>query len=195
MPGDDWQKFANLRLLYAYMYTHPGAKLLFMGAELAQRNEWNYADQLQWELLEHAPHLGIQEIVRDLNHLYQAYPALHEVNYEYNGFEWIDYSDNEQSILAYVRKGKKSSDQLVVVCNFTELPRHDYQIGVPKSTAWKEIFNSDEERYGGSGLLNEQAIKVNKEKYHGREHTIRLTLPPLGVTILKAVSKSKKKRT
>jgi 1,4-alpha-glucan branching enzyme len=191
MPGDDWQKFANLRLLYSYMYTHPGAKLLFMGAEIAQRSEWNYADQLEWNLLDHAPHQGIQKIVRDLNTLFKEHKALYEINYDFDGFEWIDFSDNEQTILTYLRKGKKEKETLLVVCNFTEVPRHDYQIGVPKGRAWKEIFNSDDEKYGGSGVLNSETILPQKELYHGREHSLRLSLPPLGVTILQKGSKTK----
>jgi 1,4-alpha-glucan branching enzyme len=193
MPGDDWQKFANLRLLYAYMYTHPGAKLLFMGAEIAQRNEWNYADQLQWELLEHAPHQGIQKFVRDLNTLYRSKKALYEINYDHHGFEWIDYSDNSQSILSYLRKGKHKNDVMLVACNFTEVPRKEYQVGVPESGVWKEIFNSDAVEYGGSGMVQKGKIAVVKEKYHGREHSIRLTLPPLGVVILEPVPATVKK--
>jgi 1,4-alpha-glucan branching enzyme len=125
MPGEDWLKFANLRLLYTYMFTHPGAKLLFMGAELAQRKEWNYADQLEWDLLEFAPHVGIQTLIMDLNMLYRSQKPLYEVNYEGEGFEWIDFADNEQSILAFVRKGKQVKSQLIVVCNFTEVLRSD----------------------------------------------------------------------
>jgi 1,4-alpha-glucan branching enzyme len=194
MPGEDWLKFANLRLLYTYMFTHPGAKLLFMGAELAQRKEWNYADQLEWDLLEFAPHVGIQTLIMDLNMLYRSQKPLYEVNYEGEGFEWIDFADNEQSILAFVRKGRQVKSQLIVVCNFTEVLRSDYQIGVPKSEGWQEIFNSDDARFGGSGMLNTEPIAVVKEKYHGREHTIRLTLPPLGVTILEPVNIKKAKK-
>ena len=184
MPGDDWQKFANLRLLYCYMYTHPGAKLLFMGGEIAQRSEWNYADQLEWELLEYEPHRGIQKLVRDLNKLFKEHNALHEINYDFEGFEWIDFSDNDQCILAFLRKGRKEKNNLVVVCNFTEVPRSNYQVGVPKAHAWKEIFNSDAEKYGGSGVLNENELLPTKEVYHGYDYSIRLTLPPLGVTVL-----------
>jgi len=191
MPGEDWLKFANLRLLYAYMYTHPGAKLLFMGAEIAQRSEWNYADQLEWNLLKFAPHLGIQQLLKDLNILYRAQQALYEVNYEAEGFEWIDFADNEQSILSYLRKGQQKKSMLIVACNFTEVLRNDYQLGVPKSTAWKEIFSSDDTRYGGSGIVNAETIQVVKEPYHGRDQSIRLTLPPLGVTILEPVSTRK----
>ncbi len=194
MPGDDWQKFANLRLLFSYMYTHPGAKLLFMGAEIAQRKEWDYAGQLQWELLEHAPHQGIQALLKELNRLYRQKKALYETNYEHEGFEWIDFSDNDQSILTYLRKGKHKKDMVLVVCNFTEVPRMQYQVGVPYSGKWREIFNSDDALYGGTGIVNPEPITAEKETYHGRDHAIRLTLPPLGVTILEpARVKSTKK--
>ena len=194
MPGDDWQKFANLRLLYSYMYTHPGAKLLFMGAEIAQRNEWNFASQLDWELLDHEPHAGIQKVLQDLNSLYRDQKALHEINYEGEGFDWIDFTDHEQCILAFLRKSKQDANDVVVVCNFTEVPRENYQIGVPKAHAWKEIFNSDAEKYGGSGLVNNRQIKPKKEEYHGWDHSLRLTLPPLGVCVLAKVEKKARKK-
>ena len=194
MPGDDWQKFANLRLLYSYMYTHPGAKLLFMGAEIAQRNEWNFASQLDWNLLEYPEHQGIQKILQDLNQLYRGQKGLFEVNFEGEGFEWIDFTDHEQCILAYLRKAKKEKNDLLVVCNFTEVPRENYQVGVPKAHAWKEIFNSDSEEYGGSGMLNARQAKPKKEAYHGQDQSIRITVPPLGVTIWQKVqAKSRKK--
>ena len=192
MPGDDWQKFANLRLLYGYMFTHPGAKLLFMGAEFAQRSEWNYADSLDWELLEYEPHLGIKVLISDLNKLYADEGALHEMNFEHEGFEWIDFMDHEQCILAYLRKDKKSKDDLIVVCNFTEVPREDYQIGVPDAYAYKEILNTDDPKYGGSGMLNTRQIRTKKEESHNKERSIRLTLPPLGVTVLRKVAKKSK---
>ena len=189
MPGDDWQMFANLRLLYGYMFTHPGAKLLFMGAEVAQRNEWNYADQVQWELLEHAPHAGIQELITDLNHLYREEKALYACNFEHEGFEWIDFMDHEQCILAYIRQDKDKKHQVIVVCNFTEVPREDYEIGVPDSYAWKEIMNTDDEKYGGSGMVNKRQIRSKKQEKHNRKKSIKLTLPPLGVTVLRRVDK------
>jgi 1,4-alpha-glucan branching enzyme len=189
MPGDDWQKFANLRLLYGYMFAHPGAKLLFMGSELAQRSEWDFASQLEWNLLDFEPHKGIQKLVCDLNTLYKAQPALHQNNYKEEGFEWIDFMDHEQSILAFVRKGKARKNDLVVLCNFTELPRKDYQVGVPKAYAWKEVFNTDSEHYGGSGVLNKRQLKPKKEEKHGKDHSIRLTIPPLGMTVLRRIVK------
>ena len=193
MPGDDWQKFANLRLLYSYMFAHPGGKLLFMGAELAQRSEWNFAGSLDWENLQYAPHQGIQSIVRDLNQLLKENGALHEQNFEQDGFEWIDFSDNEQCILAFLRKGSAENDVLLVVCNFTEVERKNYELGVPDAYAWKEIFNSDSEKYGGSGMLNTRQIRAKKSAKHGRSRTIKLTLPPLGATILKPVFRQLKK--
>ncbi|MDX1478060.1 MAG: 1,4-alpha-glucan branching enzyme, partial [Saprospiraceae bacterium] len=192
MPGDDWQMFANLRLLYGYMFTHPGAKLLFMGAELAQRNEWNFTWFLDWHLLEHAPHQGIHMLIADLNKLYRSTTALYAHNYDHQGFEWIDFSDNLQCILAYVRKGESDKDVAVVVCNFTEIPRPQYQIGVPQAYAWKEVLNTDDAKYGGSGLLNPKQIRAKKETSHGRDHSIRLTLPPLGVTVLQPVYRTVK---
>jgi 1,4-alpha-glucan branching enzyme len=192
MPGDDWQKFANLRLLYGYMFTHPGAKLLFMGAEFAQRSEWNYAAPLDWELLEYEPHRGIKMLLSDLNGIYAGEPALHKMNFEHEGFEWIDFMDHEQCTLSYVRKDKKEKDDLIVVCNFTEVPRENYQIGVPEAYAYKEILNTDDVKYGGSGLINKNQIRTKKDKSHGRDHSIRLMLPPLGVTVLKKVEKKKK---
>lgn len=193
MPGDDWQKFANLRLLFTYMFTHPGGKLLFMGAELAQRAEWNFTTALDWYLLEYAPHKGVQDIVRDLNALYKSEGALHEENFDPAGFEWIDYSDHDQCILAYLRKGKSAGKVLLVVCNFTEVVRQDYMVGVPESYAWKEIMNSDDSKYGGSGVTNPRQIRTTKKEYHGRQQFIRLTLPPLGVSILRSVAKKSRK--
>jgi 1,4-alpha-glucan branching enzyme len=192
MPGDDWQKFANLRLLYGYMFAHPGAKLLFMGAELAQRSEWNFTAQLEWNLLEYEPHSGIQKLVRGLNNLYKEQPALHQKNFEDEGFEWIDFMDHEQSILAFLRKGNHRKNDLLVLCNFTEIPRKDYQVGVPKAYAWKEIFNTDDKHFGGSGVLNKRQIKPKKEEKHGKNYSIRLTIPPLGMTVFEQVAKSGK---
>jgi 1,4-alpha-glucan branching enzyme len=192
MPGDDWQKFANLRFLYGYMFTHPGAKLLFMGAEMAQRSEWNFTAQLEWNLLEYAPHKGIQKLIRELNNLYKKQPALHQKNFEDEGFEWIDFMDHEQSILAFLRKGKHKKDDLVVLCNFTEIPRKEYQVGVPEAYAWKEIFNTDAKQFDGSNVLNKSQIKPKKEEKHGKKYSIRLTIPPLGMTVLKQVVKTGK---
>lgn len=192
MPGDDWQQFANLRLLYGYMFVHPGAKLLFMGGEFGQRSEWNFASQLEWNLLEHEPHVGLQNLVCALNGLYKERHALHQNNFDAEGFEWIDFMDHEQSVLAFLRKGISRKNDLVVLCNFTEVPRKDYQVGVPQAYAWKEIFNSDAKQFGGSDVLNTRQIKPRKQEKHGKEYSIRLTIPPLGMTVLERVEKSGK---
>jgi 1,4-alpha-glucan branching enzyme len=185
MPGDEWQKFANLRLMYTYMFTHPGTKLLFMGGEFAQTSEWNYKSELSWGLLQYAPHKGMQQTVKELNALYRAEPALYEKQFDYEGFEWNDLSDHQNCVLIYYRKGKKTTDTLLVVLNMTPVPRENYTMGVFASTAWKEIFNSDAGRYWGSGVVNTQSIKTHKEPHGGKENSIRLTLPPLGAVVLK----------
>jgi 1,4-alpha-glucan branching enzyme len=185
MPGDEWQKFANLRLLFAYMYAHPGAKLLFMGSEIAQNIEWNHDDSLQWHLLQNPLHKGVQQLVRDLNHLYKKQPALYENNFEASGFEWIDYSDNENSVLAFVRNGNEPNDQLLVVCNFSSDAISDYKVGVPNKGFWKEILNSDDPKYGGSGFTNGGILKTINRSVHQRKQYLKINLPPLGVSFLK----------
>ena len=185
MPGDEWQRFSNLRLLYAYMFTHPGAKLLFMGNEIAQTTEWNHDDSLQWHLLKEPLHKGVQLLVKDLNHLYKTEPALFELNFEASGFEWIDYGDADNSVLVYIRKGNHPKDQLVVVCNFTTEAISDYKLGVPQKGIWKEIFNTDSVKYSGSGFINGNALRAKKENWHDRKQTVKINLPPLGVSILK----------
>ena len=187
MPGDLWQKFANLRLLYSYMWTHPGKKLLFMGSEFGQWNEWDCDTSLQWDLMQWETHQGIQSIVADLNKLYQNEPALHELDFDGNGFEWIDCNDYTDSSLAYIRKGKDASDYLVIACNFTPVPREDYRIGVPENCCYNEVFNSDSTYYGGSNIGNGEGIFATKQESHGRECSVVLTLPPLSVVILKPV--------
>ena len=154
MPGDLWQKFANLRLLYGYMWTHPGKKLLFMGSEFGQWNEWNYDTSLQWDLLQWESHQGLQKCVADLNRLYRREPALHEVDFDGHGFEWIDCHNYDDSTLAYVRRAKDPSDFLVVACNFTPVPRTTHRLGVPELCWYEEIFNSDSTYYGGSNVGN-----------------------------------------
>jgi len=185
MPGDEWQKFANLRLLFAYMYTHPGAKLLFMGSEIAQTIEWNHDDSLQWHLLQYPLHKGVQQLVKDLNHLYKTHPALYERNFENSGFEWIDYSDNENSVLAFVRKGNNVNDQLLVVCNFSSEAIRNYKVGAPFKGFWNEVLNSDDEKYGGSGYINGGVLKSVNQSLHQHKQSIKINLPPLGVSILK----------
>lgn len=185
MPGDEWQRFANLRLLYGYMFTHPGSKLLFMGSEIGQTSEWDHDMSLSWHLLEYPLHSGVQRFVKDLNEAYRTNSAFYEQGYEPIGFEWIDYSDAEQSVLGYIRKGFEEDNQLVVVCNFTPMAHGDYRIGVPFGGQWEEILNSDDLKYAGSGFINDQPIQADNESSHGKPHSLRLKMPPLGVSILR----------
>jgi len=183
MPGDEWQQFANLRLLFGYMYTHPGANLVFMGGEFGQSSEWNFQNSLDWHLTQYSFHSGVQQMVKDLNGVYKNYPALYEKQFSPEGFEWIDYGDGENSVLAYIRKGHDKKNDLFVVCNFTPITRENYRIGVPKKASIKEIFNSDAKAYGGAGIANKK-IKVEKKDAHGYNNSIEITLPPLGTIIL-----------
>jgi 1,4-alpha-glucan branching enzyme len=185
MPGDLWQRFANLRLLYSYMWTHPGKKLLFMGGEFAQWNEWNHDESLQWHLLQWESHQGIQKLVADLNNLYRQQPALHEVDFEYTGFEWIDCHSRDDSVLTYVRKAKNSADQLLVCCNFTPVVRSEHRVGVPGPGWYQEIFNSDSSHYGGSNVGNFPGLQAEEQPWHGRPWSISITLPPLAVLVFK----------
>jgi len=186
MPGDGWKKHANLRVLLGYMYTQPGKKLLFMGGELGQWREWNHDSSLDWHLLEQDLHKGLQRWVRDLNTLYRGEPALHELDCESAGFEWIDADDAEQSTLAYLRRGKSRSDALVVVCNLTPVQRHNHRVGVPRAGAWREILNSDAPLYGGSGQGNLGGVHSVPVARHGRPQSIVITLPPLAVVVFKS---------
>jgi 1,4-alpha-glucan branching enzyme len=183
MPGDRWQKFANLRAYLTFMWTHPGKKLLFMGGEFAQEREWNHDHSLDWNLLSDASHRGIQNLVRDLNRLYRRLPALHERDCEPEGFEWIDASDAAQSILIYLRKGREGAPPVLVVCNFTPVVRYGYRVGVPEKGLWVERLNSDAESYGGSNVGNAGAVTAVEKKAHGRAHSIELTLPPLATVV------------
>lgn len=185
MPGDYWQKFANLRTLFSYMFTHPGSKLLFMGGEIAQFHEWKFEGSIDWHLLNDASHLGIQHVVKDLNHLYRTEKALHECQYLSHGFEWIDCNDADSSIISYVRKAANPLDFLIIICNFTPVPRTGYQIGCPECSSLHEVFNSDETKYWGSGGINAGEIVVKAEPRHFRSHTFEVSLPPLGVVVLK----------
>jgi 1,4-alpha-glucan branching enzyme len=185
MPGDEWQKFANLRLLLAYMFTHPGSKLLFMGGEFAQSAEWNHDKSLDWHLLDYPLHKGIQTLVKRLNGLYKSELALYQFAFDQRGFEWVDYSDRENSVIVYMRKTERKEDLLIVVCNFTPSPRSHYRIGVPFRGQWKEIFNSDETDFGGGGVLNHGLLTTSPVKFQGKDYSISLTLPPLAVTVLK----------
>jgi 1,4-alpha-glucan branching enzyme len=184
MPGDDWQKFANLRTLYGFMYGHPGKKLLFMGSEFGQWSEWSYARSLDWHLLEYAPHRGLQQWVRDLNALYRAHPALYEVDFGPEGFEWIDAADSANAVVSFVRYDAAREERLLVVCNFTPVPRERYRIGAPCEGPWQVLLNSDDTAYGGSGYAVPRAVSTEAIETHGRADSLELTLPPLGVLIL-----------
>jgi 1,4-alpha-glucan branching enzyme len=182
MPGDDWQKFANLRALYGFMWGYPGKKLLFMGCELAQPTEWNADRSLPWELEGMAPHQGVQRLVRDLNRVYQAFPALHGQDVQPQGFQWISHEDAAQSVIAFAR-WSATGDCLLVVCNFTPVPRKAYGLGVPVAGRWREVINTDQGVYGGSGVscgaLQTQAIPL-----HGQPQSMHFDLPPLSVVML-----------
>jgi 1,4-alpha-glucan branching enzyme len=185
MPGDEWQRFANLRLLYSFMFTHPGTKLLFQGSEFGQTSEWNFAGSLDWHLLEYDVHKGAQNLVKDLNKLYKKEPALYEKQFSYEGFEWIDHGDHENSVLSYIRKGKDEKDNIIVVLNLTPVPREKYRIGAPKSGKLKVIFNSDAKKYNGTDNYKNTTVKLTKKKWNNRVNSFALDLPPLGMIALK----------
>ena len=185
MPGDDWQKFANLRLLFGYMFTQPGKKLLFMGCEFGQWSEWNHEKSLDWHLLEYSPHRGVQLWVKHLNQLYRTERALYENDFSTDGFEWIDCNDSENCILIMLRKGNLPEDSLVIILNFTPVPREGYRLGVPHDGNWKEILNSDSKIFFGSGLENKSSCVADSTKWHGQPYSVCLTLSPLSVIILK----------
>jgi 1,4-alpha-glucan branching enzyme len=185
MPGDEWQKFANLRLLYGYMFMHPGAKLLFMGSEFGQSAEWNFEGSLDWHLLQYDFHEGVKKAITDLNTLYKTQPALHEKQFSPEGFEWINYSDHQNAVMTFIRKGNKPKDDVIVVCNFTQVVRQNYRIGLPKKGKLTEIFTSDASIYGGSGVKNPNKLTVEAVPYDGRDYSIELLLPPLSVTVYK----------
>lgn len=184
IPGDIPQKLANLRLLFGYMYAHPGKKLLFMGGEFGQWDEWHHEVSLHWHLLEEPLHKGIQKWVRDLNYLYRTEPALYDLDFEPSGFEWIDFSDCLQSVISFLRKGR-NDDLILVVCNFTPVPRFNYKVGVPKKGYWREILNSDSEIYGGCNYGNMGGVQSAFLSSHGRPYSLSLTLPPFGVLFFK----------
>nr|WP_304091045.1 1,4-alpha-glucan branching protein GlgB [Hydrogenobacter thermophilus] len=179
MPKDWWQKFANLRLLLTYMYAHPGKKLLFMGGEFGQWDEWNHDRGLDWFLLEHSTHRGVQKLVRDLNRVVKENPALYELDFSHEGFEWIDFSDTDQSVISFLRKDRSGKNILLSVFNFTPVPRYNYRIGVPYRGFWKKIINSDALEYGGSGHGDTEGVHTEDVPFHGRPYSICLTLPPL----------------
>ena len=181
MPGDDWQKFANLRLLYGYMFGHPGKKLLFMGDEFGQWSEWNHEASLEWHLLKNPLHAGLQRWVRDLNTLYRGQPSLYEFDSNPAGFEWVDCKDSQRSVISFLRRGRSADDQILFVCNFTPVVRENYRVGVPLEGFWKEILNSDAPLYGGSGQGNFGGLSTIPLPIHGRPFTLNLRLPPLGI--------------
>ena len=185
MPGDDWQRFANLRLLYGYMFGQPGKKLLFMGGEFGQWGEWQHDSGLDWQLTQYDRHEGIQKLVGDLNRLYRDEPALHELDCDSGGFEWVVGDDDENSVLVFLRRGRLLQDTVLVACNFTPVPRHEYRVGVPLGGPWRELMNSDSLAYGGSDVLNRDEIEAGDPGSHGRPYSLALTLPPLGVVFLK----------
>lgn len=193
MPGDTWQKFANLRLLFSYMWTHPGKKLLFSGGEFGQWSEWNVDKSLDWHLVDESNldshfHRGLKTLIKDLNLLYRNKRALYELDFSPDGFEWIDFSDAEQSILSFIRKDSKGKEVILVVCNFTPVPRFNYRVGVPFRGFWREILNSDAKEYGGSGMGNFGGCNTDDIPFHGRPYSISLTLPPLAALIFEFTS-------
>ncbi len=187
MPGDRWQQFANLRAYLAFMWTHPGKKLLFMGGEFGQEREWNHDQSLDWHLLADPSHRGIQSLVRDLNALYRSIPALHELDCEPSGFEWVDGGNTQQSLLSYIRKGKSGSGRALVVCNFTPQVHHGCRFGVPAAGRWVERLNSDSEAYGGSNVGNLGGLEAEKQSAHGRPYSVEITVPPLATIVLEHV--------
>ncbi|MEO1051866.1 MAG: 1,4-alpha-glucan branching protein GlgB [Bacteroidota bacterium] len=185
MPGDEWQRFANLRLMFGYMFTHPGTKLLFMGGEFGQSSEWSHDKSLDWHLLDYDIHKGVQAWVKDLNKFYKETPALYHYSFDPRGFEWVDYDDWENSVLIYKRHGETKEDMCIVICNFTPVPRHNYRLGVPYKGYWEEVICSDDLKYGGSGLLNQGQLRTTPVRYHNQDYSVLITLPPLAVSVIK----------
>ena len=185
MPGDDWQRFANLRALLGHMWGHPGKKMLFMGAEFGQWWEWDHDNSLQWHLLDYAPHRGLQQYVADLNDLYRSEPALFQVDFDWHGFQWIDLHDSDNSTLTYIRYGQDQNDCVICACNFTPVPREQYRMGVPRSGLYKELLNSDSEIYGGSNKGNFGGVQADSIPWHNQPFSLLVTLPPLSVVFFK----------
>ncbi|QTE23742.1 1,4-alpha-glucan branching protein GlgB [Polaribacter cellanae] len=185
MPGDEWQRFANLRLMYSYMFTHPGTKLLFQGGEFGQTSEWNFEGSLDWHLLQYDVHKGAQTLVKELNKFYKKEKALHQKQFSHEGFEWIDYRDHQNSVLSYMRKGKNEKDNVIIVLNMTPIPREKYRIGLPKAGELKEVFNSDDKKFHGTNLYKNKISVSEKKKWNNRENSIELNLPPLAMIAFK----------
>jgi 1,4-alpha-glucan branching enzyme len=191
MPGDEWQKFANLRLLYGFMFGHPGKKLLFMGSEFGQWSEWNHDGSVDWHLLESPLHSALARWVRDLNTLYRGQPALHELDFDAGGFAWVDCKDIQRSVVSFLRRGRNPEDQLLFVCNFTPVVRQNYRVGVPREGFWKEVLNSDAPLYGGSGQGNFGGLHAVALPIHGQPYSLNMTLPPLGIVVYQPESCSR----
>ncbi len=185
MPGDDWQKFANLRLLFGYMYAQPSKKMLFMGGEFGQWGEWAWDESLEWDLLQYAPHAGVQRLVADLNRLYRDEKAMHELDCEPEGFEWTDCADVENSVVSFTRRGRTTNDVITVVCNFTPVVHSGYRVGVPEAGYWRELLNSDAREYGGSGQGNFGGVEATDEPAHGKPYSLKLKVPPLAIVFFK----------
>jgi 1,4-alpha-glucan branching enzyme len=186
MPGDDWQKFANLRLLISFMFSQPGKKLLFMGDEIGQWSEWDHEKSLDWHLLQYPPHSGLQKLVSDAARLYRREPALYELDFDQAGFEWVDCNDSLHSVVSYLRRGRSTEDIFLIVCNFTPQPRQGYHVGVPRGGYWQEVLNSDAEDYGGSGQGNLGGLQAGHANFHGRPFSLSITLPPLAAVFFKS---------
>jgi 1,4-alpha-glucan branching enzyme len=186
MAGDEWQRFANLRLMFGYMFAQPGKKLLFMGSEWGQVREWTHDGSLEWHVLQYPLHSGMQRWMEQLNRTYSEQPALHHLDNESEGFEWIDCNDSVASTISLLRKGGTSTQNIVVVCNFTPIPRMEYRLGVPRGGYWRELLNSDGKEYGGSGMGNFGGAQAEEQPAHGRPFSLKLTLPPLSALFLKA---------
>jgi 1,4-alpha-glucan branching enzyme len=185
MPGFERDRYANLRSLFGLMFTHPGKKLLFMGCEFAQWREWGHDESLEWHVLQYPEHRGVQRFVQDLNRVYRNEPALHELDFDQAGFQWVDFNDADHSVVSYLRRGRTTSDVILVVCNFTPVPHYGYHVGVPAGGLWKEILNSEALEYGGSGLGNAGAGEARPEPFHGYPQSLSLVLPPLSVLMFK----------
>jgi 1,4-alpha-glucan branching enzyme len=193
MPGDEWQKFANMRTMLTYMFTHPGAKLLFMGSEFGQYREWNHEQSIDWHLLDFAPHRGLQQLIKDLNALYARDHALYDISFTPEGFEWMKVNDAENSVLIYCRKGIKKNDVMLIALNLTPVARYDYRTAVPLTGEWKEILNSDDVRYWGAGFQTLGAVQSQEIAWDGKDHSIVLDLPPMGALVMKFVEKRKRR--
>ncbi len=185
MPGDEWRKFANVRAFLGYMFCHPGKKLLFMGCEIGQYEEWNYQSSLPWHVLQYKNHHGVQSLVKELNHIYREEPALHELDFHYSGFEWVDFHDVQNSVIAFLRKAEDPKEFVLVCCNFTPVVRENYEIGVPEPGVYREMLNTDGQSFGGSGVVNEGPLHSMEGNRHGRPQHVKVRMPPLGVIALR----------